>query len=176
MVVPLFKFVAAVCGLAILTAFLVGGAAMSLLDNSDHLEAVAAESGVAPVPPCPTGVSHGLQPVAQRAEAFVRSHFRFRGTIGGFADRNIAGTNTKSKHASGLAIDVMVPLGRLADRITNYFAGAGYDLFKVDNVIHNRRIYNLGRGWHAYSGVSPHTDHVHVDFLSGAAGGGDGAC
>jgi hypothetical protein len=76
-----------------------------------------------------------------------------------------------SKHYQGLALDVMVPLGAEATRIADYFAGPGYRPFAVDNVIHDHRIYNAGRGWHAYHGASPHTDHVHIDFHDQ---GGDG--
>jgi hypothetical protein len=90
-------------------------------------------------------------------------------SIGGYAT---SGHVTNSKHYQGLAIDVMVPLGAQADRITNYFAGPGYARWHVDNVIHNHRIFNAGRGWHAYpergNPTLNHEDHVHIDFVSGA--------
>jgi hypothetical protein len=117
----------------------------------------------------PHAAVNGLQPVAVQAENYVRRAFGFRGSIGGFAR---SGHISNSKHYQGLAIDVMVPLGPLADRITNYFAGPGYARWHVDNVIHNHRIFNAGRGWHAYpergNPTLNHEDHVHIDFVSGA--------
>jgi hypothetical protein len=111
----------------------------------------------------------GLGPAARRAAAAVREVFGFRGTIGGYANRNIAGTNKLSKHALGKAIDVMtysnMSLGR---NIANYFL-ANRDRFGVDNIIFNRRITNRGRGWQwgRYMGANPHTDHPHIDFFDG---------
>ncbi len=110
----------------------------------------------------------GLGPAAIAASNFVRSAFGFTGTIGGYANRNIAGTSTLSKHALGKAIDVMVYSNKaLGDRIAGYFASPeGRTRFGVDNVIWNRMITNAGRGWQwgYYDGVSPHTDHPHIDF------------
>lgn len=132
---------------------------------------VAANTGGAVTAEPVVNTDSGMQPAAKRAADFVRSKFGFKGTIGGYVNRNIAGTNQKSKHASGLAIDVMLPVGATSNAIADYFAGPGYDTFGVENVIHNRRIYNKARGWHDYRG-DPHTSHVHVDFTGseGAVG------
>lgn len=105
-----------------------------------------------------------LRPAAQQAAAVVRSRFGFTGTIYGFDDRNIAGSDQLSMHALGLAIDVMLPLGARSDAVADFFAGPAYGELGVVNVIHNHRIYNRGRGWHPYTGANPHTDHVHIDF------------
>ena len=51
----------------------------------------------------------------------------------------------------------------LGQQIADFFAGPGRGQFGVDNVIWNRRIHS-GRGWGAYRGASPHTDHPHIDF------------
>lgn len=105
-------------------------------------------------------------PVAQTAANFIRQQFRFKGDIGG---RATGGHITGSKHYTGLAIDVMTGDNKaLGKKLYDYFAGPGYKAFGVDNVIHNHRIYNAGRGDHAYSGENPHTGHVHVDFHAGA--------
>jgi parallel beta-helix repeat protein len=123
--------------------------------------------------PAPTVKLAGLKPVAQRAADYVRTAFGFKGSIGGFAT---SGHISNSKHYQGLAIDIMIPRGALATRITNYFAGPGYRPFHVDNVIHDHRIYNSGRGWHAYpdrgNPTLNHEDHVHVDFLNVAPSSG----
>ena len=136
----------------------------------------------------------GLQPIAQAAADTVRSQLGFTGTIGGYADRNIAGTGSKSKHALGLAIDVMTSDRAVGDPIAAYFAGEGYEAFGVENVIWKARIYSRGRGWRPYQHPSgsndptlQHMDHVHIDFREGAtapgaaaipagAGGGDVSC
>lgn len=114
-------------------------------------------------PSTPNGVG-GLGPAAARAHQFVRSNWGFQGTIGGYAYRTIAGTNVLSKHALGKAIDVMTYSNMaLGQQIADFFAGPGRGAFGVDNVIWNRRIHS-GRGWGPYFGVSPHTDHPHIDF------------
>ena len=83
-------------------------------------------------------------------------------TVGGFAARNIAGTNTVSDHALGKALDFMTYTDMAkGQQIANYLvANAGR--LRSDNVIWNRRIWS-GSGWGAYNGASPHTDHVHWD-------------
>ncbi len=125
--------------------------------------AVGASLGDPRGPVTPNGV-RGLGPAAARAHQFVRSNWGFQGTMGGYANRNIAGTNVKSKHALGKAIDVMTYSNMaLGQSIADFFAGPGRRQFGVDNVIWNRRIHS-GRGWGAYRGVSPHTDHPHIDF------------
>jgi hypothetical protein len=73
-----------------------------------------------------------------------------------------------SKHPRGLAMDVMIPAGRegipTGNAIAQYYV-ANAERLRVDNVIWFGRIWNKGRGWHAYFGPSPHKDHVHVDFF-----------
>lgn len=76
-----------------------------------------------------------------------------------WADRNIAGTNTKSMHASGQAADLYGDL--LAIR---KWALSNPD---VGMVIHDRQIWTRRQdgSWskRAYSGVHPHDDHVHIE-------------
>lgn len=83
-------------------------------------------------------------------------------TVYGFAARNIAGTHTLSDHALGLALDFMGAKQNLAD-----YARAHAAELNITYVIYNRRIWSVARnseGWRPYSGVSPHTDHVHISF------------
>ena len=88
-------------------------------------------------------------------------------TIYGYSYRTIEGTNKLSDHALGLALDFMcdIPTG---DRLAAYVqANAAH--YSVTYIIHNRRIWNIARaseGWRVYTGINPHTDHVHVSFQS----------
>lgn len=100
----------------------------------------------------------GLMPIMEAARKYAQERWGPM-TIHGYSNRNIGGTNTKSDHAYGKALDLM---GAKQD-VANYFAtGAGHGRFRIENTIYNRRIHNA-QGWHAYTGSSPHTDHVHID-------------
>jgi hypothetical protein len=101
----------------------------------------------------------GLGPRAAAARDYVMRMFGIT-NIGGYANRNIAGTNQKSMHAFGKAIDIMTYNG---GAIAKFFAGAGRALFGVNNVIWQRKI-NSGGSWRPYGGI-PHMNHVHVDFF-----------
>jgi hypothetical protein len=90
--------------------------------------------------------------------------------IWGYSNRNIAGTDTKSEHASGNALDFVGAKGNLdpiMQTLADYLVANATEL-KVKNVIYNYKIWNSPEGWHTYDtsgGKSPHTDHVHVDFI-----------
>lgn len=110
----------------------------------------------------------------------VRNKFGIT-NIGGYAYRDIAGTTTLSDHAKGLALDVMTSNGQgIAD-----WARSNAKTLNITYVIYNRRIWSVarsGEGWRRYTGVNPHTDHVHLSFkpsgasptASGSASGGSG--
>jgi hypothetical protein len=86
--------------------------------------------------------------------------------IGIWSKRNIAGTNTPSQHSMGNAIDWHGKKGigdPVMQKLANWLV-KNADIIQAQNIIYNRKIWNPSHGWHAYSGVSPHTDHVHVDF------------
>lgn len=117
------------------------------------------------------------QPPVLEAAAFVREHWGFTGTIGGYAS---SGHVSNSKHYQGLAMDVMVSPSNttaqgadkaLGDDIAAFFATPdNAAAFGVDNVIWYGKITNAGRGWvwgdygdHG-DDVSNHMEHVHVDF------------
>lgn len=81
--------------------------------------------------------------------------------IGGFAT---TGHISDSDHYKGLAIDVMTTLkGR---EVSNWAVQNAKQLC-ITYVIWNRGIWDSrnGRGWEAYHGTSPHTDHVHISFF-----------
>jgi hypothetical protein len=118
----------------------------------------------------PAAPAGHLVPAMRAAYKFASETLGIR-TIYGYSNRNIAGTSTKSDHAYGKALDLMGAKQNVAD----YFAtGPGHRRFNIENTIYNRRIHNA-RGWHAYTGVNPHTDHVHIDtFDRGGLANGAG--
>lgn len=79
--------------------------------------------------------------------------------MGGYSNRMIAGTSVPSKHSYGLAFDVGGS-PELMEAMAQWLIQEP----TIGNVIYNRKIWNARKGWHAYTGVSPHTDHVHADF------------
>lgn len=90
--------------------------------------------------------------------------------IWGYANRSVAGTSTKSEHSYGNALDYVGKKGNLdpiMQTLADYLVDNSSEL-KVKNVIYNYKIWNSPKGWHDYDtsgGKSPHTDHVHVDFI-----------
>jgi len=86
--------------------------------------------------------------------------------IGIFSNRNIGGTNIKSQHAFGNAIDWHGKKGTndpVMQELADYLVDNA-SKYNIANVIYNRRAWSLNSGWTTYHGQSPHTDHVHVDF------------
>lgn len=103
-----------------------------------------------------------VRPHVKAAAAEVGGRFNIA-TVYGYSMRNVAGTNTLSDHARGLALDFMT---RTGSALAEYVVGNAGRL-AVTYVIWNRRIWSVERaaeGWRPYNGVSPHTDHVHVSF------------
>ena len=95
----------------------------------------------------------GLGPVAAAARAFVMKTFGIR-NIGGYANRNVAGTGKKSDHALGKAIDVMIANYKSGagiaqgNRVASHFvSNAGQ--FGTKYVIWKDQI-NQGKGWKPY--------------------------
>lgn len=75
-------------------------------------------------------------------------------------------------HSLGLALDVMTTLKgqAVAD-----WAVANHKRLSITYAIWARRIWDSrnARGWEAYNGSSPHTDHVHISFFPVAGQSGD---
>jgi hypothetical protein len=115
-----------------------------------------------------------LTPNADACLEHVLSKPQFSGkwsTIGGKAVRNIGTTSSPSEHALGNALDFHGKQGvgdPVMQELADYLVSNASSL-SVKNVIYNKKIWNSPRGWHDYSwtsiGGSPHTDHVHVDFI-----------
>lgn len=103
-----------------------------------------------------------VKPHVKAAAEEISARFQI-GNIGGY---RATGSVPNSDHPKGLALDVMtVAKGNLVANWTVQNAAR----LGVTYIIWNRRIWQNGK-WSAYSGPSPHTDHVHISF---AATGGD---
>lgn len=72
-------------------------------------------------------------------------------------------------HPKGLALDFMISNLKngkaIGDELAAYVV-ANYQQLNITYVIWYRRIIYPAdtRGWHAYTGPSPHTDHVHTSY------------
>lgn len=111
----------------------------------------------------------GVRPHVAAAADEITATFGIS-NIGGFAS---SGHISGSDHYTGLALDVMTGNSGKGDMIAAW-ALANAQRLGVKYVIWNRRYNGLdGKGWVAYTGTSPHTDHVHISFkasVDGSAG------
>ncbi|MCA4157647.1 transglycosylase SLT domain-containing protein [Priestia megaterium] len=98
-------------------------------------------------------------------DMFGPTHF-----MGAYNNRNVRGGSSKSMHAFGRAFDIGSNSSTMS-KIAEYLRTTATNL---QYVIYNRRIAGPGKGkaWRKYSGVNPHTDHVHADFYPPAGQGG----
>jgi len=118
----------------------------------------------------PMGVNwKGPQPAPRHLAGRLRANFPQITQTGIYNDRKIAGTQRKSAHAEGRALDIHLSaidpeqrsLGDQLFRALIRRAGS----IGVDNVIWNRQIWSQAKGGpRAYTGANPHTDHIHVEF------------
>lgn len=100
-----------------------------------------------------------VKPHARAAAEEVSGAFGKK-NIGGLAkDGHIEG----SDHYTGQAIDVMLEGAADGAAIATY-ATLNAERWGVKYVIHNRKIWEPGKGWQPYDGDNPHTGHVHVSF------------
>jgi len=88
--------------------------------------------------------------------------------IGGYANRNIAGTNVKSDYAMGKAIDVMTSNLSLGWAVANDLAyGEARRRFNIENVIWQQSIFSNGGPFKRMADrgsiTQNHYDHVHAD-------------
>lgn len=121
--------------------------------------------------PSQGGSSTGLIPIMAAARAYTMREYGVR-NIGGFARRNIAGTNQLSDHGRGKAIDIMIGPGSLGNAIAEDFAhGSAGRMFKAENVIWQQAISSRGGPFRGMrdrgSPTQNHRDHVHVDTFDG---------
>jgi|tagenome__1003787_1003787.scaffolds.fasta_scaffold20807378_2 hypothetical protein len=112
---------------------------------------------------------NGPQPAPKAVWQLVNANFPATRFLGIFNSRNIAGTNTPSAHAEGRALDI----GLLVSDPNEKAIGDGLFLafreigprIGLDHVIWDRQIWGRHSGGPSrYTGVNPHSDHVHVAF------------
>lgn len=76
-------------------------------------------------------------------------------------------TRTTSLHGEGRGVDLGLKFARtefavLAEQLRLHSKELG-----IQCIIYNRKIFSGGyedKGWHRYTGVNPHTDHLHVEM------------
>jgi len=111
----------------------------------------------------------GPQPAPRDLGRLLRVNFPQIRQTGIYNDRNIAGTSRKSSHAEGRALDIHLNAKdpdqkALGDRLVQILIQRATSI-GVDNVIWNRGIWSVTHPTNRrYHGVSPHTDHIHVEF------------
>ena len=116
------------------------------------------------------------QPAPQRAIRTIHANFPQVRNLGIYVCRDIKGTNIRSPHGEGRALDIGLRANIPGEKVI------GDQLFRVlidsarrsgiDNVIWNRQIWSVSQGgprpWGGYykSGAAknPHTDHLHVEW------------
>jgi hypothetical protein len=116
------------------------------------------------------------QPAPRTAIRMIHANFPNLKSLGIYVCRNVKGTNVKSAHAEGRALDIGVSANRPGERLI------GDLLFKaliasaaksgIDNVIWNRQIWSVQHGGprpfvgnYPHGGPrNPHTDHIHVEW------------
>jgi flagellar protein FlgJ len=111
---------------------------------------------------------HRAQPLPAALARYLKVNFLQISGTGIYNDRNVAGTNKKSAHAEGRALDIHLNVSRpdeklIADNLYRIFIEAANQT-GIDNVIWNRTIWSRAKGQHAYHGQNPHTDHIHLEF------------
>lgn len=120
----------------------------------------------------PWRAGDNLKPNVHAARAFIKDNFNVE-TIYGYSYRYIAGTNTLSNHAKGLALDFMVYGDRKkGNAIAKWFVD-NPNVFGVTEIIWYDKIITASRaseGWRTYgdpgssNATQQHRDHPHISF------------
>ncbi|MED3974616.1 transglycosylase SLT domain-containing protein [Priestia megaterium] len=112
----------------------------------------------------------GMHPYVEKWYNAVKSKFGPTRFMGAYNNRNVRGGSSKSMHAYGRAFDI----GGSASTMKKIAEWARTHMNNLQYAIYNRRIAGPGMGkpWRHYSGVNPHVDHVHLDFMNQGGGGG----
>lgn len=106
--------------------------------------------------------------LAALKSANARWPSRSRASDGTLPSAAHAAASPNSDHNTGLAVDITAESVAHGDELA---AGALGDS-RTKYVIWNRRIWNAERGdvaWRAYTGASPHTEHVHISIRAARA-------
>ncbi|MGG0554885.1 hypothetical protein ABEY55_20130 [Priestia aryabhattai] len=111
----------------------------------------------------------GMHPYVEAWYRKVKDKFGPTKFMGGYNNRNVRGGSSKSMHAYGRAFDI----SGSASTMSKIAEWARTHMNNLQYAIYNRRIAGPGMGskWRKYSGQNPHTDHIHLDFMTGAGGG-----
>jgi hypothetical protein len=86
-----------------------------------------------------------------------------------YACRPIRGGSSTTVHAEGRAVDAMIPGEteeglRVGNEIRNFLIHNA-EILGIQRVIWNRGIWQANiDGWNDYYGLSPHTDHLHIEL------------
>jgi hypothetical protein len=75
--------------------------------------------------------------------------------------KRVAGSSTWSQHAWCNAWDIHHDSAAVMREIADFLVANAVPL-DVAEVIYDGRIWTRDRGWRAYGGVNPHTNHIHV--------------
>lgn len=84
--------------------------------------------------------------------------------------RMIAGTSEWSQHAYCNAIDIHASANVMSELFYAMIREAERGRVPIAHIIHSYKIWEPGVGIHSYSGVNPHTDHVHIDAAPNYSG------
>lgn len=125
------------------------------------------------------GGSAGFTPGAAELRRHILATFRGVRSIGGYCcRRNTASSSKTSVHGVGRALDIMIPtVGRfkanssVGDPIANWLVRNAAAI-GVQYVIWNRTQWSGHRSRpkdRAYTGASPHTDHIHAELNTDGA-------
>jgi hypothetical protein len=97
----------------------------------------------------------------------VKAQFPNVTFLGAYVCKTIVGTNTRSQHSYGNAVDfgsaTMAQLHIIADWIV-----AHHTEYDIQTVIVDQQVWNPVDHWHAYTGERHH--HVHADFIPSYSG------
>ena len=126
-----------------------------------------------------SGCSGGMTPGAVTLRDWLRGAFPQISSIGGYSCRGIVGAeSTMSVHATGRALDVMIPTlageadNELGDPIGNWLIEHAEEI-GIQYIIWDRWTWGahraVGDKSRPYGGTHPHNDHLHVE-LSVVAG------
>jgi MYXO-CTERM domain-containing protein len=128
------------------------------------------------------GCSGGMTDGAEEVRGFLREAYPQISSIGGYSCRHINGdSSTTSVHATGRALDIMLPLHEgdadndLGDPIGNWLIEHA-EYIGIQLIIWDRWSWGahrpVGEKERSYGGAHPHHDHLHVELSVEASGGG----
>lgn len=107
-----------------------------------------------------------VKPWVKSAGEYFGKKYKIKDIGGWRAHGSVPG----SLHPKGRALDLMTSDREKGDAIAAD-AISNYKALGITQVIWYRRIWTPERGWHAYHGPVPHTDHVHLSFAEHAGTG-----